>query len=281
MKTVLAFPADLHCGSTMGLIPAGPYQLEDGGTYHPNGVQKTLWRQWTEGWNRVAELRKGGRLIVVNAGDATEGIHHDFKQIVTPDLTTHKNIHIDCMDWALRTAGGADKLYYVAGTPIHVTVTESEIGRDLGAEPSLKDTPGKTDGRYCWPFLKLDVDGVLFWISHHGLSPGARAWTREGSILGALKSEYFGRLESREAIPPTWYIIAAHKHQHIAVQYSHRFGQMWGVILPAMQAKTEYVYRVASRSIASVGLFYVIIEDGQVRHGCERLELCQDRVIKL
>ena len=43
-RTVLAISADAHTGSTVGLMPDGQWQMEDG-YYTPGAIQKRIWEQ--------------------------------------------------------------------------------------------------------------------------------------------------------------------------------------------------------------------------------------------
>lgn len=280
MKTVIALPTDTHCGSTLGLIRPEPYQLEDGGTYHPNRTQKLIGKKWEQDWKRVGELRKGGRLIVGHAGDAIEGAHHDMRQVVTTNLAQQKTIHIECMEWGLKLAGGADKLYYIAGTYNHAGTSESEIGRDLDAEPSIPDSrDDKHDGRYSWYHLRLDVDGIILDIAHQGAAPGGRVWTTESALMGVIKSAYFQACEAKQK--PTRYYIRAHKHCATHAAYSRGMQIVTdGFILPAYQAITEYSNRVAH--VASIGMLIIVIEDdGRTWFECDPIRLDVERTVKI
>lgn len=280
MKTVIALPTDTHCGSTLGLIRPEPYQLEDGGTYHPNRTQKLIGKKWEQDWRRVGELRQGGRLIIGHAGDAIEGAHHDMRQVVTTNLAQQKTIHIECMEWGLKLAGGADKLYYIAGTYNHAGTAESEIGRDLDAEPSIPDSrDDKHDGRYSWYHLRLDVDGIILDIAHHGPRPGSRVWSTENALMNTIKSKYFSELKNHK--PVTRYWITAHLHQDVYAPVCNGTKIVTeGFILPAYQAITEYSNRVAH--VASIGMLIIVIEDdGRTWFECDPIRLDVERTVKI
>ena len=70
-RTVLVVVADTHSGSSTGLLPKGNWTGLDGQTVQRSTGQRVLGQQWDECWERVAQLRKGARLVVVSS--ATSG----------------------------------------------------------------------------------------------------------------------------------------------------------------------------------------------------------------
>ena len=278
MKTILAFPADTHGGSSVGLFPAEhAWQLADGNQYHASPTQQLLWRQWRECWQRVKELRQGGRLIIMHVGDAREGVHHDTTQLVTANLEEQERIHIECMEYALDLAGfdgaGGDLLYYIAGTEIHVGPAhagEERIARDLGAIPFRKPTTeDSNDGRFVWAAKVFTVDEILFDVAHHGAGLGSRAWTRENGLYQTLKSLYFMTCEDQNQPPRLW--IRAHKHRFLHATYHGRAGSIDGFVLPSFQSVTHYASRL-NIGLSDIGMLTAIVEDGRVRWECDQVE---------
>lgn len=273
-RTVLPIPADTHGGGTTALMMPGGWNLPDGGTHYPSKAQRIVSRQWEQGWGRVRELRKRSRLVVAHAGDAVEGDHHNTHQIIHKSVDIHEEIHTDCMDWGLQTAKfnskRGDLLYYVHGTLAHNgTGSENNIAKDLDAVPYIEGTPERKfrDASYVFPHLKLNVNGVLFDIAHHGPTAGTRIWTQGNSLRATIKDIYYRCLDKKMPIPRYW--IRAHYHEFAHEIYSGSQGTIEGFILPAFQLKTHYGHRVANHKLADIGMLIVVVEeDGRTWWEC-------------
>ena len=284
-KTVIALPADEHCGSTTGLIKPGQWQKAEGGYHNPSENQILIWRQWDKAADLVLKLRHRARLIVANVGDAIDNHHHDTTQIITPRIDEQERIHTDVMDYFLGKVKfnqkKGDLLYYVEGTPAHVlkgAQAEERIARDLDAVPKSKGTPAHEykDGRYTWDRLKLDINGVRLDIAHHpATGAGTRAWTKGNTLRSLLRSIYFDCLEYRQPIPRYW--IRAHKHKYVPEIHRGAKGTIEGFILPSFQLRTEFVNRIASHELATIGMLIIVIEpDGRTEWHCPHITFSED-----
>lgn len=267
MKTVIAIPADTHSGSCLGLIPPHQWQLDDGGHYDPSTAQReVLWAQWAEAWERVKKLRKGGRLIVIHNGDCVEGTHDRVMAVFSRRRDTQERIHVACMDWALQTAKFKqnDSLYYIRGTAWHTgrgCASDERIAEDMGAVPAR-------DSAYSHYHLRLNVDGVLLDVAHHGPGPGVRAWTKENSLYHTVKSIYLDCIEESRPVPDAW--VRSHFHQWVNPQtYSGNHGTITGFLTPAFQLTTPFGIK-KSKAIknASVGMLIIVVKDGKLTWEC-------------
>jgi hypothetical protein len=296
MRYVLALPADEHCGSSLGLIKDKPFQLHDGGTYTPSKAQKLIYKQWIECWKKIALERKKSRLIVINDGDAVEGIHHETTQIISCRTSEHKKAHADCMDDGLNIANfnpiNGDKIYYMSGTEEHVgngSQLEEDVAEDLmGVVPVWEKTilndkdEEETVGRYTWDHLSIEVNKVLVDVAHHGGAVGRKAWTTSDGLRSTLKSIYFECLELNRPIPRYW--VRAHLHNFVHATYEGERGIIEGIMLPSFQLKTGYVYKKFGAQVkpADVGMVYIVVnDDGSSYWRCERMMVEQDTVQKL
>ena len=288
MRKIIVVPADLHCGSTVGLIPNGIWQKAEGGTYTPSPAQRIIWKQWLAGWKAVEKLRseKDAKLIVTFNGDLVDGIHHDTSELVTDIREEQERIATDCIDAGLKIAGfkDGDVLQFTRGTGTHVGKgSEERIARDFDARPSKKPTQGKSDGKFLFDRCKFYANKVLFDIAHEGFGIGTRAWTTENSVLLSLKSMYWESLENGVDLPR--YIIRSHLHRFIDVLFSRNGKMVNGIITPSFQLSTHYVnQRVTGKSLQlpSIGMFIVVVEDtGQSYTLCEQIILPSKRVVRL
>jgi hypothetical protein len=277
-RTVIAIPTDTHSGSKVGLMDINkPYSMSDAGSYNPSFTQKIIWKQWEESWEHIKELRKKSRLIVIHCGDPIEGLHHDLTECVNVNVSDHKIIHIDTMDWALQKAKFSaknDLLYYISGTPSHCgrnNCHTNDVAKDLHAVPCWEN-------RYHWGMLPLMVNGTLLSFQHEGVRKGIRAWTNENVLRYYTKSEMFDFIGNRRPVPR--FIIMAHNHTYVRSGIVYAYGhECEGIILPAFQAKTDFVYKKKAMAMASVGMFYIIVEeDGSVDCGVDMIEVEQDKI---
>lgn len=281
-RTVIAIPADGQAGSTVGLLPPR-WTGSDGTKYEMSEGQSLLWEQWLESWKTVKKLvkqKRGTRLIVIHNGDAIEGDHHNTTQIITKNIDEQKRIHIASMNKGMRLAGfnsdKGDRLYYVAGTDVHVAYHEDNIARnfvDKNGKHIVKPIIAPTeendflDGRYVRHQLKLDVNGVLLDVAHHGFTAGIRFWSRGNTLRATLQSYYMDELNKGKPIPR--YVVRSHKHEFISEIYRDLNGTIEGFITPCFQLKTSYGHTVASFKDSSIGMLIIIIEkDGSTDWKC-------------
>jgi len=268
MRSVLAFPADPHCGSTVGLMRDKPWQLDTEGTYTPSRTQRIIWRQWVEAWDTVKALN-ADRLVITVMGDCVDGKHHDTSELLTARVEEQERIFIDAMDWTLKHVGfkDSDVLQFISGTPLHtgeMAQSERRINEDMS-------------GRGVFGRLKFTVDGVRFDCAHQRLGVGRMAWTREGPATSKLNSMLYELLEQGEDVPD--YIIGAHWHQFINARIQRGKYDVTGVICPAMQMRTTYGVKVTNNSNRppDIGVFIVVVEDGAARWICPRVKWPKER----
>ncbi len=254
------------------------YSMSDGGTYNSSFTQRVIWNQWVECWEHTRKLRRKSRLIVVHCGDPIEGLHHDMTEVVNTNVSDHKMIHIDTMDWALQQAKfdkkNNDLLYYLSGTPSHCGKNNgdtNDVAKDLDAMPCWEN-------RYHWGMLALKVNGTLLLFQHEGVRKGSRAWTDENALRYYTKSQMFDAIGNRRSVPRL--ITMAHNHCFVTSGEVRLYGHICeGIILPAFQAKTDHVYKRFALSMATVGMVYIIVEeDGSVAWGVDKINVEQDKI---
>lgn len=259
-NVIIALCADTHCGSSLGLMQPGGFNLHDGGTYQASYLQRKIWDVWDESWQKIAKARKGRKLIVVHDGDATEGLHHGTTQLVSSRVDEHEQIHIDAMDHALKTAkfdaNKGDKLYYVAGTEEHAgkgSEYEETIANDM-------DAIGPSKNRHTWDVIKKSVNGVTVDISHHGGKVGRNVLTRENGLFQTIKNIYFECIDQKLPVPRYW--IRAHYHQFVHAIYYGREATIEGIMLPSLQYKTGFVYKTKGDTylLPDVGMIWLFID---------------------
>jgi hypothetical protein len=253
-RAIVAAPADLHVGSPFALCPP-TWTLPDGATpLHPNELQTLIRSHWLDCWDRVGSLRKGARLIVVLAGDACEGLHHESVQVTTARLEVQEAMAVSVMEEGLHRAKFSlrkhDTLRCVTGTGAHDGGGGASFER---VARQLTDYSG--DGRVSREADDFTVNGVRILVSHKpGSGPGSRNQTLGNAYQSWLKSLYFGALEAGGCAPR--YVLTAHHHRFMPrdVYRSDGTVALTGVMLPAWKVKDEYIWQVNPFGLAQVGM---------------------------
>jgi len=109
--------SDLHCGSTVGLLPPKFMTLE-GNEVGQNKIQKRLWDAWYDLWNDwVPWAVDGHEFAVVINGDLVEGLHHKTTEIVSPEFGDHVRAAQQALVPMTKLA--PSKIFLTEGTECH------------------------------------------------------------------------------------------------------------------------------------------------------------------
>lgn len=259
--TVIVSISDTHSGSSTALYPGYPMTFKHGEkdafTLSPTEDQKKLYNHWVFCADEVMKLSIGKRKIIVFNGDAIEGVHHGSIQIMSPNIKHQNEIHIELMEEFLKrcdfSVSNGDELYYISGT-------ESHTGWE---EYGFKEHFEHLGARYM-DDLRLMVNGVEFWYTHHGPNPGKGA--NEGNALrNWLRDIYFDCMKSNTKPPDM--VITGHFHKSHYNTYNDSYQHtIHGIVLPSWQRKTRYAFRVAPFQRNDIGLSRIIVTaDGDIR----------------
>lgn len=259
-KSALVFFSDTHCGSTVGLMhPRGVWH-DDGQHILPSKLQMFLWENWMQFKADVKALTKGYDTHVVAVGDLTDADHHRTSQIVSNDQGLHIQIAADCI---LELLDGLphSTLHAVRGTPAHVGksagLEKSVMGR-LNREGVKTLVRDPTTNSFVWPFLYMEVQGLLFDIRHHGRA-GQRETTRSAySRHYALDIYLSHHFEGRR--PPDC-SIRGHLHKWMDSGPDHR-GVTRAIQLPCWKLHDDFTRRISIETMPDCGGLVILIEDG-------------------
>lgn len=240
--------ADVHAGSTCGLLPPGFVNHEDN-EINQNATQRWLWKCWEDFNKFVMDVTDGDFMLLLN-GDLIEGIHHRTTQVISSEVADH----VKAAKMLLSPlCDRASKVFFVRGTECHVGDRENSIARELGGvkNPDAKD-------RHTFDRFVLDINGVRIVARHH-ISTSIRPWL-EATALGAdLASEQLEAARNGEKIPQI--LLAAHRH---------RFGMFqdasgMAIVSPPWQHLTRHGYKVVPSARTKPGGF--ILDFKGVGHG--------------
>lgn len=259
MTTVIAVVSDLHCGSTVALCPP-VVQFDDGGEYKASKAQSWLWQRWESYWKRVEEVRKEHRhsqFYEIFNGDMVDGSHHGTTQI----LSGNPNGQAAVVNAAMKAplALKPDRMFFVRGTEAHVgqsACSEERIADGLRRDkrPIVGDPDTKTAS---WWHLRMEVEGVLLDVTHHGRS-GQREHTRANAANLYAHDILLAHIKDGDK-PPDLCLRGHH----------HRFNDSYDacpvrvVTTGAWQLATGYVKKIAADTMADIGGCIVVIEKGK------------------
>ena len=244
----------MHSGSTTALFPGHEMTFKHGKddaiTVKPTAQQSAMFEHWTKCADEVKRLSIGKRIILVHNGDAIDGNHHGTIQIITANPKHQTEIHIDLMEFFLSRCGfspaNGDELHYTSGTESHTEWNEYGI----------KEHFDFMDAQY-WDELKVTVNGVEIWWTHHGANAGKG--TNEGNgYRNWLRDIYWDCLKGGTKPPNV--IVTSHFHKSLYQTYVQSYDHtLHGMILPSWQMKTRYAHRVApfQRNDIGLGMFEV------------------------
>jgi hypothetical protein len=263
--TLVVTLSDMHSGSSRALFPDKALYLPKAEMkVVPSELQVKLHGHWKMCISAIKEIRKGKRLVIVHNGDATENLHHNITQVMSPSIEDHAEIHLDLMKGLLKDVGfskkAGDKLYYVEGTESHTLTVENYIAKEVGAE--VATTQNGVD-YYAFQELSIVENGRELWFTHHGAGAGDGASEGDG-YRNWLKRLYWNRVKKGMKVPDM--VVSAHVHKPIYQTYVQDWHTLHGMILPSWQVKTRYAYRVAPFQRNDIGLaFFEISAAGDIR----------------
>lgn len=232
--------SDMHCGCQFGLCP-DTVKLDGGGTYQASNLQRVVKGWWDEFWRDfVPHATRGEPFIVVNNGDALEGVHHGATTQISHNMTDQRAVASDLLRPVVDLCGG--EYYHVRGTEAHVGPAaehEEELARAIGA----KQIPNG-DGRLShWEFVaRLGTRSINF--MHH-ISTSTSPFARTGALQREITNHYVE--VGKWGDEPYSMLVRSHRHTHDEIAHLSARGKVTVLTTPAWQLKTPYVYKIAAR----------------------------------
>lgn len=243
----LVVVSDLHCGCRLGLHSDDPTPLDDGGTYHPSSLQRTVWEWWTEFWDDwVPEACHGEPYAVLVVGDTLDGVHHKSTSQISQNLADQAEIAYRILAPVVERCG--KRIYMIRGTEAHVGpsgVEEDRLARRLGAVPDQ-------DGRYARWETWIELGEGLIHATHHIGTTGSQAY-ESTAVMRELAEAYAEAGRWRQRPPDV--LVRGHRHRHIEIRVPTSLGYGIAFTSPAWQLKTPFTYRIpgARQSLPQIG----------------------------
>lgn len=256
--------SDTHCGCRLALCPPGQIKVDDGGYYVRSEFQHKMWAYWRMFWDEwVPEVTRGEPWDLVHNGDAIDGVHHNSTTQISHNINDQKKIAeivLKPIVDACKATGGT--YYHIRGTEAHVgksAVNEEELAQLLGAKPNKEGQYARYD---LWKRVGKSTKKVaapLVHLLHHIGTTSSSA--HESSAVNAELAASFveaGRW-GREAPD---YIVRSHRHRSIAVDIDTHKGYAAGIVTPAWQGKTPFVWKVPGARVSEPQFGGICIRQG-------------------
>jgi UDP-2,3-diacylglucosamine pyrophosphatase LpxH len=241
--SLILFISDIHCGSTVGLMP-DEFETDEGNTVRANRFQKWLLDCWDKCLEDFEEYRKGRDYVLVLAGDLIEGKHHGGAQLWSNEAIDHANAAIELLG---PVAEKASKRFLAVGTECHTRNDESYIGSVLGAE-ECPDT-----GKHAWNSVLLSVGENLIHVRHH-MPTTARVYLEAGALSIMLGNTQLSCARNKQAVPDI--VVSGHRHRF----GMYRDENAMFVACPAWQGLTRHGNKVVPGALPHPG--FVVMDWG-------------------
>lgn len=262
MRVLLLQVGDTHFGSRVAVCPPS-VELEDGGTYQANGVQRWLWDRWVECARAVGEIHDdwgAERFHVVHMGDIIDGAKHASWQRIGPNTSEQKGAARRGLDVFFGELPDMTSLRFIRGTPAHAGQAhghEESVAKHFVNE-RLPVVP-LDDRRACHYRAQFVTEtGHRVDALHHDTVNGRRPWTRHASA--ARLAEVIWNTYARNGQPAPDVAMRGHTH---FFKDSGLSAPLRAVVSPGWQMKYDWVEQVAPEEWPAVGAVVWKLETGK------------------
>lgn len=268
--------SDTHCGCRLGLFnPDKAIRLDDGGWYKPSEFQVQMWERWREFWDEwVPQVTRGEAYDIVHNGDVIDGVHHGSTTQVSQNIKDQKRIAVAAIQPVVescRRMGG--RYFHIRGTAAHVgqsSIFEEEVAEELGAIPNDN---GQHARQELWKRVGGPEGPLVHCLHHIGTTSSA---AHESSAVNAELSSSYVEAARWGRVPPD-YIVRSHRHRSIAVDLDCARGYAAGIVTPAWQGKTPFVFKVPGGRLSEPQFGGIMIRSGDEEHYYRRKVWTVDR----
>jgi hypothetical protein len=254
MRDGLLLIADTHVNSTTGLCPPEGIELDDGGRYQPSKAQRWLWQCYQDVLADAAQLATTcDRFMVWFLGDLVDKIGKGT-QLVTYNDPAIVKAGVAIIEAAQPIASCGVGI--IRGTSAHVGdsgALEEAVAKAVGARPYPPDS-----GRASSWNAKLDLQGRIIWLAHHG-KIGGLPHTKLNALGNVCYAAIAEAIENSEPLPAL--VAMAHTHHKADThdEYPVRVVQV-----PSFQLTTEHGNRIKPFRTLPIGGALVTVEDGRL-----------------
>lgn len=256
--------ADTHAGHKVGLCNPDAVLLDDQANevgVNLGAYQRYIWDLRTEFLAAAVSMAGRAEMVHLHNGDVTQGNKYPAGLI-----STRIEDQIEIADWNMRpiyTLPRVRRGRFISGTEAH---TFGEASAEIAVSKRLSLRYPKADIQPLAHTL-LEMDGVMFDVTHHGPGAGIRQWTRGNVARHYLRSRMWQDFKCGRR--PADVYLRGHYHTFVWETLREQFGgemiTSHLVVLPSWCGMTEYA-RQATKSEYEVvnGLVLFEVATGRV-----------------
>lgn len=265
-RVIVPLFGDCHAGSILGLLnPATELTIQDETgliqtekvTLKP--IQEFIWEVYTDGIKKTLELAGDDEIFPVDMGDLSDGKKYPEGQ-VSSRLSDQIVIAVDNISEWLKYEN-VIHMRIIQGTSAHnFGESSAEQLVDTICKAKFPDKDIRTEQHGL-----LNINGVIFDLTHHGPSAGKREWLKGNEFRYYIRSLVMGELIRHNKAPNV--IGRAHTHEPVEEWILVDDHRTCGVITPPMcfpndfaRQVTRGVYRV---SVGMVAFETVLHDNGR------------------
>lgn len=209
---------------------------------------------WQEFWGTwVPEATRKEPFAVVHNGDAIDGCHHNSTTQISQNIEDQVDLAYKILKPVVEACEG--RYYHIRGTEAHVGksgIFEEQLAKRLGAIPNA-------EGQFARYDLWKRVGNALVHCLHH-IGTTSSAAHESSAVNAELTASYVEA--ARWGNEPPDFIVRSHRHRSIAVDLNSVKGYAAGIVTPAWQGKTPFVWKVPGARLATPQFGGILIRQG-------------------
>lgn len=242
-------------------------ELEDGGTYRHNALQRWMWERFLDSAERVKQIHQewgGSAFHVVHVGDIVDGDHHNTWQIIGREPSAQKTAARAGMRAYLDLLPAMDSIRFCRGTPSHAGrahSSEESVVRSL--EQDGYPIVVADENRHCHYRARFKTEtGHRVDALHHDSAGAHRPWTRQASGSRLAEIIFSSYAQANPEAPQAPH-VAMRGHTHF-FKDSGLGTPVRAIVTPGWQAKSDWVHQIAPEESPTVGVVVWLLEEGKV-----------------
>ena len=248
--------SDQHAGCQLGLCPP-TVRLDNDGIYKSNKAQKFVYYFWQFFWEEwIPMVTKEEPYIVVNNGDALDGIHHQSTTQISQNIQDQILIAEKLLMPIVKNPL-CEKYFHVRGTEAHSGIAgiyEEQLAKELG---SVQNDVGQYAS---WEhFIQIGQHKKLCHFTHTVGTSSSAAYESTAAnrevVEMLIEAARWG-----EKAPDC--IVRSHRHKQIEIRKASKNGYSTMFITPGWQLKTPFSYRIVQGRVSAPEIGGYLIREG-------------------
>ena len=264
-RRVVVALSDLHAGHVLGLLNPDTVLVrgEDDGSWtewtpEQTENQRYLWALYLEFMESVKKLAGRDDIVILVLGDLIHGVH--YRDGLIPDTGVEDQREIAACNLAPWLAlPNVRTVRILTGTDVHVRVEGSDEAR---IAYRLAKTHPRIDIQ-ATHHSRLEVDGFVFDVAHHGPPGGVRDWLKGNVARYYLRDRM--QIDRRCGLSPSFAYLRGHYHvdvwETLREEWQGSMETSHLIVVPSFMGLTWHGRKVTrSEPVTANGLYCFEIE---------------------